>query len=86
MHRNHRGMLVKLDYWEEMRAFLKFAALTIRSSTKYLGGHGSAICGMVNVGWTGDTAFVAEDAELCIATATHGWHSANVPARTSGAP
>jgi hypothetical protein len=39
------------------------------------GGRTEVLGGVVNIGRTGDTAFVAENSEMRIATATHGWHS-----------
>lgn len=39
------------------------------------GGHSEVIGGVVNVGNTADTAFVVEDSELRLSTATHGWRS-----------
>ncbi|MGB1131095.1 MAG: hypothetical protein ACPG4K_13675, partial [Haloferula sp.] len=37
------------------------------------GGRTEVIGGVVNVGNTADTAFVAEDSEIRLSTATHGW-------------
>lgn len=39
------------------------------------GGRSEIIGGVVNVGNTADTAFLAEDSELRLSTATHGWRA-----------
>ena len=39
------------------------------------GGRTEVLGGVINVGRTGDNAFVAEDSQLRISTASHGWRS-----------
>ena len=63
---NDGGDLVLMGYKSEDRGIV---LQTIN------GGRSEVIGGVVNVGNTGDTAFLAEDSELRIATATHGWRS-----------
>jgi hypothetical protein len=39
------------------------------------GGRSEVLGGVINIGRTGDTAFVAEDSQVRISTASHGWRS-----------
>ena len=61
---NDGSDLVLMGYKTEGRGI---ALLTIN------GGRSEVMGGVLNIGRTGEKAFVARDAEMRIATATHGW-------------